>query len=102
MAERAETPQEAQKILKQKITDGSALHKFTEFVMAQGGDPSWIEHPENFCRADYIEEILFRPPEEKSETYLPDSASHAAVFPGNELPAESGLPAASPAKKELS
>ena len=57
MAERAETPQEAQKILKQKITDGSALHKFTEFVMAQGGDPSWIEHPENFCRADYIEEI---------------------------------------------
>lgn len=57
MAERAETPQEAQKILKQKISDGSALHKFTEFVTAQGGDPSWIEHPENFCRADYIEEI---------------------------------------------
>lgn len=58
MAEKARSPEEGREKLIQKISDGSALLKFKEFVTAQGGDPDWIEQPDNFYRADYIEEIL--------------------------------------------
>lgn len=57
MAGKTGTAAEAVQILKQKIYDGSAQKKFQEFVAAQGGDPKWAERQENFCRADYIEEI---------------------------------------------
>lgn len=57
MADKAGSSGEARKILEQKIFDGSAQKKFREFVACQGGDPNWIDREENFCRADYIEEI---------------------------------------------
>ena len=35
----------AVELLKQTITSGSALHKFAEFVKAQGGDPEDVMIP---------------------------------------------------------
>lgn len=58
MAGKAHSAGEARQILEQKMSSGDALGKFREFVKAQGGDPAWTDRPENFCRADYIEEIL--------------------------------------------
>ncbi|MCR5717275.1 MAG: pyrimidine-nucleoside phosphorylase [Lachnospiraceae bacterium] len=39
------------------IDDGSALLKFEEFVKAQGGDASFVTHPEKFPKASIIKEI---------------------------------------------
>ena len=39
------------------IKDGSALDKFAAFVAAQGGDNSYVYHPEKFPVAPIIEEI---------------------------------------------
>lgn len=39
------------------IKDGSALDKFASFVAAQGGDNSYVYHPEKFPVAPIIEEI---------------------------------------------
>lgn len=57
MAEKVKSPEEGREKLIQKISDKSAFLKFKEFVTTQGGNPDWIEQPDNFCRADYIEEI---------------------------------------------
>ena len=35
------------------IADGSALSTFAAMVEAQGGDPSWVTHPEKFPTAKY-------------------------------------------------
>ncbi|MBS7009820.1 pyrimidine-nucleoside phosphorylase [Anaerostipes sp.] len=58
MAGKSGSAGEARRILEQKISSGEAIEKFREFAAAQGGDPSWIDQPENFSRANYIEEIL--------------------------------------------
>lgn len=38
----AETKEQAEEMLQQTITDGSALAKLAEFIKAQGGDPAYI------------------------------------------------------------
>jgi pyrimidine-nucleoside phosphorylase len=38
-------------LLRQKMTDGSAIDKFRQMIVCQGGDPSVIEHPEHMPQA---------------------------------------------------
>ncbi len=45
----------ARKLAQSVIANGRAYDKFLELVTAQGGDPSYIEHPEKFPAAQYIE-----------------------------------------------
>lgn len=49
---------EARQILQQKISSGDAIKKLRAFIVAQGGEPSWVDHPEHLGRAKYIEEIF--------------------------------------------
>ncbi|KRQ86809.1 Pyrimidine-nucleoside phosphorylase [Caloramator mitchellensis] len=46
LANKADTVEKARKILEETITSGSALNKFKEFVVAQGGNPDVIDNPE--------------------------------------------------------
>ncbi len=39
------------------LNDGSALAKFKEMVKAQGGDSSYIDHPEKFGKAKYVRKL---------------------------------------------
>ncbi len=48
---------EAREILLEKITSGEALNKLCEFVASQGGDPSYIRHPEKFELSKTIEDV---------------------------------------------
>lgn len=49
---------EGRKLLLTKIEDRSAYKKLQEFVIAQGGDVSYIEHPEKFPLSKHIVEVL--------------------------------------------
>ena len=57
-AGKAESPEEARKMLRWTITDGSALKKMAEFVEAQGGDPSYVYDTDKFEKASIIEPVL--------------------------------------------
>jgi len=54
---RAPTPEMAERVEK-AISSGDALEKFTEFVQAQGGDPSLIEHPDRLPEAPVVKPLL--------------------------------------------
>lgn len=54
---KADTQEEARKMLKKVICDGSALDKLAEFVKAQGGDSQMVYHPEDLVSAT-IKETL--------------------------------------------
>lgn len=45
---------EALMLLKEKIANGEAFNKLVELVEAQGGDSSYIHHPEKFEKAKHI------------------------------------------------
>ena len=49
--------EEGYKLLQKVIDDGSALEKLKEMVKEQGGDVSYIEHPEKFEVAKHIIEV---------------------------------------------
>ena len=53
----AKNEAEAEEMLKKVIADGSALEKLKDMVREQGGDVSYIEHPEKFELAKHIVEI---------------------------------------------
>jgi len=53
-----ETPEEAKSLLMSKIASGAAFEKFRQMVIAQGGDVSYIDHPEKFPEAMYHEDVL--------------------------------------------
>lgn len=57
-AGRAESVEEATKLLYQTIQDKSALHKLAEFIKAQGGDSEAVYHTELFQKAGLSEEVL--------------------------------------------
>lgn len=57
-AGRAASVQEAEDLLKATIKNGSALNKLAEFVEAQGGDVSYVWHPEKFPKTTFCEEII--------------------------------------------
>ena len=53
----AKTEEEAMEMLKKVISDGSAFEKFRQMVIAQGGDVSYIDHPEKFPESKYVIEV---------------------------------------------
>lgn len=57
MAKAAKTREEAHAMLKDAIDSKRALRTFKEMVEAQGGDGSYVEHPEKFPRARFVTEI---------------------------------------------
>lgn len=54
---KAETREDAERILREVIADGSALDKLAEFVEAQGGDRELVYHPERLPQASIVQEI---------------------------------------------
>ena len=56
-AGRAENEGQAREMLLEVIENGKALEKLAEFVKAQGGDPSYVYHPEKFECANIQKEI---------------------------------------------
>ncbi len=57
-AKKAGSVEEARKLLKQTITDQSALNKLAEFVRAQGGDDRAVYNTERFPQASIQEEVI--------------------------------------------
>jgi len=53
----AKDEEEGLKMLKKVVEDGSAFEKFRQMVIAQGGDVSYIDHPEKFPLAKNIIEV---------------------------------------------
>ncbi len=51
------TLDECRKMAQDAITSGKALDTFAQMVKAQGGDPEYIYHPENFSQAPYVHEV---------------------------------------------
>jgi len=51
---------EAETMVKEMISSGKALDKFAEFVRAQGGDDTYIYHPEHFEKAKITVPVLAR------------------------------------------
>src|SRR4051812_31327755 len=47
----------AKQTVQRHLTDGSALEKFKDLVKAQGGDTSYIDHPEKFPQARHIRKL---------------------------------------------
>jgi pyrimidine-nucleoside phosphorylase len=47
----------AKQTVQRHLTDGSALEKFKELVKAQGGDTSFVDHPEKFPQARHIRKL---------------------------------------------
>ena len=54
LAKKAETLEEARKMLEEAIQSGAAIEKFKVMVRNQGGDASVIDHPEKLPQAKYI------------------------------------------------
>ncbi len=50
----AKSEEEGLKMLHKVVNDGSAFEKFRQMVIAQGGDVSYIDHPEKFPLAKHI------------------------------------------------
>jgi pyrimidine-nucleoside phosphorylase len=57
MAGRADSPEEGGRILRQLLDLGAGLHKFREFVVAQGGDPGFIDDPKLLPQAPVRHEV---------------------------------------------
>ncbi len=53
----ANSEEEGMEMLQKSIDDGSAFEKLKAMVKAQGGDVSYIEHPEKFPLAKHIVEV---------------------------------------------
>lgn len=51
LGEKAETPEQALQIAEASVRSGAAMEKFRQMVAAQGGDVSYVEHPEKFPKA---------------------------------------------------
>ncbi len=47
----------AKQTVQRHLTDGSALERFKELIKAQGGDTSFIDHPEKFPHAKHIRKL---------------------------------------------
>ena len=58
LAKKADTIEEAKKMLLQTIEDGSALEKLKEFVAAQGGDTACIDDTAKLPKAKYVVPVI--------------------------------------------
>ncbi|MBQ2471632.1 MAG: thymidine phosphorylase, partial [Acholeplasmatales bacterium] len=77
----AKTHEEALALAHKQIDNKEALHKFVELVEAQGGDGSYVLHPEKFPKAKYIKEVVAN-----SDGYVTKidalAIGHAAMYLG--------------------
>ncbi|TSA87817.1 thymidine phosphorylase [Deinococcus detaillensis] len=58
LAAYGQDPQQAEARARQTLQDGSALAKFRAFVAAQGGDPTYVDHPDKLDVAPGRAEVL--------------------------------------------
>ena len=49
---------EAEKLVKEVISNGKAFEKLKEWISHQGGNVDWIENPDNFPKAEFKEDII--------------------------------------------
>lgn len=49
--------EEGQERAAQVLANGAALRKFRQFIMAQGGDPAYVDEPDRLPKARYIETV---------------------------------------------
>ncbi len=80
-AGRTSSVEEAEKLLRTVIADGSALKKLAEFVEAQGGDASYVWNPEKFPRTEFVEEMV-SPEEGYVSEILTDEIGMASLILG--------------------
>jgi pyrimidine-nucleoside phosphorylase len=52
-----DSPDEARGVLLRALDDGSAWHKFVDWITAQGGDPAVLEAPGLLPRAAWVEDL---------------------------------------------
>lgn len=57
MSEKADSVEDARRMLEESIVSGKALDKLAEFVKAQGGDSSYVYHPEKFGATKIVREV---------------------------------------------
>ncbi len=57
LGDRADDIKTARKIAEDAIADGSGFAKFRELIIAQGGDVSYVDHPEKLPKATLIETV---------------------------------------------
>jgi pyrimidine-nucleoside phosphorylase len=57
LAKRAGDLETGRKMAERSLADGTAFEKFRVLVSAQGGDVSYVDHPEKFPRAGIIETV---------------------------------------------
>lgn len=57
LAKKAETLEEARRMLEENIANGKAVDKFKEMIRNQGGDDSVVDHPEKLPQAKYVIEV---------------------------------------------
>ncbi len=57
VGQRARDLAEARRLAEQAIAEGKALEKFRALVEAQGGDVSYVDHPEKLPRARFIQTV---------------------------------------------
>lgn len=57
LANKADSLEEAEDMLREVISNGKALNKFKEFIANQGGDSSVVDHPERLPQAEYLIEV---------------------------------------------
>ncbi|MFR1708150.1 MAG: pyrimidine-nucleoside phosphorylase [Clostridium sp.] len=58
LAEKANSVEEAEAMLKETITSGAAIEKLKEFVKAQGGDIECIDNTDLFPKAKYVVPVV--------------------------------------------
>ena len=47
----------AKQTVQRHLTDGTALQKFKDLVKAQGGDTSYVDHPDKFPAAKHVRKL---------------------------------------------
>jgi len=57
VGQRAKDLNEGRRMAEKAIANGSALEKFRVLVQAQGGDVSYVDHPDKFPRAKFVEVV---------------------------------------------
>ena len=57
VGQRAKDLDEGRRMAEQAIVDGSAFEKFRVLVQAQGGDVYYVDHPDKFPRAKFVEVV---------------------------------------------
>ncbi len=58
LAQKCSSLEEGKEMIMTNIRNGAAFNKFKELVASQGGDISYIDNPDKFEKAKYIEPIL--------------------------------------------